>query len=51
MTLGADKSYQEERFVSALRSQQVTPHVAEYEPNPKWRNWLTEASATIRAWP
>jgi transposase len=41
MTLGADKSYQEERFVSTLRSQQVTPHVAEYEPNPKWRNWLT----------
>jgi transposase len=42
MTLGADKSYQEERFVGALRSQRVTPHVAEYEPNPKWRNWLTE---------
>ncbi len=21
----------------------VTPHVAEYEPNPKWPNWLTEA--------
>ena len=42
MTLGADKSYQEERFVRGLRSQQVTPHVAEYEPNPKWRNWLTE---------
>src|SRR6266568_1246359 len=42
MTLGADKSYQEERFVSTLRRQQITPHVAEYAPNPKWRNWLTE---------
>jgi transposase len=42
MTLGADKSYQEEQFVAGLRSQQVTPHVAEYAPNPKWRNWLTE---------
>jgi transposase len=42
MTLGADKSYQEEAFLSALRGQQVRPHVAEYAPNPKWRNWLTE---------
>jgi len=41
MTLGADKGYQEERFVSTLRSMEVRPHVAEYEPNPKWRNWLT----------
>jgi transposase len=41
MTLGADKGYQEERFVSTLRSLEVRPHVAEYEPNPKWRNWLT----------
>jgi transposase len=43
MTLGADKSYQEETFVNTLRSQQVTPHVAEYAPNPKWPNWLTES--------
>jgi len=42
-TLGADKSYQEERFVSALRGQRVAPHVAEYTPNPQWRNWLTES--------
>ena len=42
ITLGADKSYQEEQFVKGLRGQQVTPHVAEYAPNPKWRNWLTE---------
>jgi transposase len=41
MTLGADKSYQEETFVSRLRSLQITPHVAEYAPNPKWRNWLS----------
>jgi transposase len=41
ITLGADKSYQEERFVHGLRGQGVTPHVAEYAPNPKWRNWLT----------
>jgi transposase len=42
MTLGADKSYQEETFVRGLRAEQVRPHVAEYAPNPKWRNWLTE---------
>jgi transposase len=39
-TLGADKSYQEENFVRGLRAEQVAPHVAEYAPNPKWRNWL-----------
>jgi len=43
MTLGADKSYQEQRFVSTLRSQKVRPHVAEYAPNPKWPSWLTES--------
>jgi transposase len=42
VTLGADKSYQEETFVRSLRAEQVAPHVAEYAPNPKWRNWLTE---------
>jgi transposase len=41
MTLGADKGYQEEGFVHDLRAGQVRPHVAEYAPNPKWRNWLT----------
>lgn len=41
-TLGADKGYQEEGFVRGLRAEQVVPHVAEYAPNPKWRNWLTE---------
>lgn len=42
MTLGADKSYQEEKFVKGLRAEQVVPHVAEYAPNPQWANWLTE---------
>jgi transposase len=43
ITLGADKSYQEEGFVHALRQAAVVPHVAEYKPNAKWLNWLTEA--------
>jgi len=43
ITLGADKSYQEESFIGALRAAAVTPHVAEYKPNAQWRNWLTEA--------
>ena len=42
MTLGADKSYQEEGFVRGLRAERVAPHVAEYAPHPKWVNWLTE---------
>ena len=43
ITLGADKSYQEEGFVEQLRARRVAPHVAEYDPNPKWPNFLTEA--------
>jgi transposase len=43
ITLGADKSYQEEGFIQQLRDRRVTPHVAEYEPNPKWPSFLTEA--------
>jgi transposase len=43
ITLGADKSYQHEAFVEQLRTRQVVPHVAEYAPNPKWANSLTEA--------
>jgi len=42
ITLGADKSYQAEEFVGALRRHGVRPHVAEYAPNPQWPNWLTE---------
>jgi transposase len=41
ITLGADKAYQEEEFIASLRRRKVLPHVAEYEPNPKWPNWLT----------
>jgi len=41
MTLGADKAYQEEDFIGGLRQRKVLPHVAEYEPNDKWPNWLT----------
>ena len=41
-TLGADKSYQQEQFVKQLRARRIRPHVAEYAPNPKWPNWLTE---------
>jgi transposase len=39
-TLGADKAYQEEHFVAALREQNITPHVAEYAPSKHWPNWL-----------
>jgi transposase len=43
ITLGADKSYQHQSFVEQLRARRVVPHVAEYAPNPKWSNALTEA--------
>jgi hypothetical protein len=43
VTLGADTSYQQERFLSGLRERKVAPHVAEYSPNPKWPSFLTEA--------
>ena len=43
ITLGADKHYQEAKFVTELRRRQVVPHVAEYRENPKWSNWLTAA--------
>jgi transposase len=43
ITVGADKLYQEKEFIAGLRERQVIPHVAEYEPNPRWPNWLTDA--------
>lgn len=43
ITLGADKLYQEERFIHGLRQRQIIPHVAQYQPSPKWPNFLTEA--------
>jgi hypothetical protein len=42
ITLGADKAYQEEAFLNHLRQRKVTPHIAEYEPNPSWPSFLTE---------
>jgi IS5 family transposase len=42
ITLGADKLYQEEKFITGLRQRKVLPHVAEYTSNDKWPNWLTE---------
>ncbi|MFI5109915.1 MAG: IS5 family transposase [Terriglobales bacterium] len=41
ITLGADKLYQEEKFIAGLRERKVIPHVAEYAPNDQWPNWLT----------
>jgi transposase len=43
ITLGADKLYQERKFIEGLRQRRVVPHVAEYEPSAKWPNFLTEA--------
>jgi|SRR5271165_411390 len=41
ITLGADKGYQEERFMAGLRQRRVVPHVAEYAVESKqWPNWL-----------
>ena len=42
ITVGADKLYQEKEFITGLRERKVIPHVAEYEPNPHWPNWLIE---------
>ena len=42
ITLGADKLYQEEKFVAGLRERRVIPHVAEYQSNDQWPNWLTQ---------
>lgn len=40
-TLGADKAYQEERFIAALRERNLVPHVAEYAASKNWPNALT----------
>lgn len=42
ITLGADKLYQEEKFIAELRRRGVIAHVAEYESNDRWPNWLTK---------
>jgi len=41
MTVGADTAYQEEKFIQALRKLQMVPHIAEYQENAQWPNWLT----------
>jgi len=43
VTLGADKLYQERKFIEGLRQRRVIPHVAEYQPSATWPNFLTEA--------
>ena len=44
ITLGADKLYQEQKFIATLRQRNIAPHVAEYEkPSPYWPNFLSEA--------
>lgn len=44
ITLGADKLYQEEKFIAGLRQRKIAPHVAEYEKaSPYWPNFLSEA--------
>jgi len=43
ITLGADKLYQEEKFIAGLRQRHIAPHVAEYEPSAHWPNFLTDA--------
>jgi transposase len=42
ITMGADKLYQERVFIAELRRRKVIPHIAEYEPNRSWPNWLSE---------
>ena len=42
--LGADKHYQEQKFIAALRQRHSAPHVAEYEkPSTHGPNFLREA--------
>lgn len=41
VTVGGDKGYQEEKFIQGLRQLQVVPHIAEYQTNAQWPNWLT----------
>jgi transposase len=42
LSLGGDKAYQEQKFISAIRAMQVVPHIAEYERETGLsKNWLT----------
>ena len=41
ITLGADKLYQEQKFIAGLRQRGIAPHVAEYEKaSTGWPNFL-----------
>ena len=51
ITLGADKAYQHEAFLDQLRTRRVIPHVAEYEPNKGWPNFLTRAERSSEGFP
>ena len=46
ITLGADKLYQERKFIEGLRQRRVVPHGAEYKRSAKWPNFLSEAERT-----
>jgi transposase len=41
ITVAADRGYQEEKFIAAVRALGVVPLVAEYKPSKYWKNWLT----------
>jgi len=41
-TVGADKAYQWEDFVSGLRERHIAPHVAEHVESKSWPNFLSE---------
>ena len=44
ITLGADKLYQEQKFIEGLRQRGIAPHVAEYEKaSTYWPNFLNQA--------
>jgi len=44
ITLGADKLYQEQKFIEGLRQRGIAPHVAEYEKaSIYWPNFLSAA--------
>lgn len=43
VTVGADKQYQEARFVEQLRERRIAPHIAEYEKGNLGKNSLNTA--------
>src|ERR1035438_9861251 len=50
ITLGADKLYQEEKFIEGLRQRKIVPHVAEYEePSIHWPNRSEEHTSELQS--